>query len=68
VERWQARRWLDFLSRAIKDDDQYVAFLRGINVGGDHLIRMNTLQRMFASLGLAEVQTCSQSGNVIFEA
>jgi len=47
---------------------QYVAFLRGINVGGKHLVRMDALRALFASLGLQNVSTYIQSGNVIFEA
>lgn len=46
---------------------KYVAFLRGINVGGHAIIKMNELRRMFESLGLAGVETYIQSGNVIFE-
>src|SRR3984893_8191153 len=46
---------------------KYVALLRGINVGGNKLIRMAELKRIFASLGLKNVQTYIQSGNVLFE-
>jgi uncharacterized protein (DUF1697 family) len=46
---------------------QYVAFLRGINVGGKHLVKMDALRSVFASLGCKNVQTFIQSGNVIFE-
>ena len=46
---------------------KYVAFLRGINVGGNHLVRMDQLKQLFGSLGLMDVQTYIQSGNVIFE-
>ena len=45
---------------------QYVAFLRAINVGG-HTIKMETLRRHFEALGLAQVETFINSGNVIFE-
>ncbi len=47
---------------------KYVAFLRAINVGGHGLIKMTDLKRMFESVGLENVQTYIQSGNVIFEA
>jgi uncharacterized protein (DUF1697 family) len=47
--------------------NKYVAFLRGVNVGGSTVIKMADLKRMFESLGLQNVQTYIQSGNVIFE-
>jgi uncharacterized protein (DUF1697 family) len=46
---------------------KYVALLRGINVGGNKLIKMADLSRIFASLGLKNVKTYIQSGNVLFE-
>jgi uncharacterized protein (DUF1697 family) len=46
--------------------DNYVAFLRGINVGGKNLIRMADLKIRFEALGLEAVRTYIQSGNVIF--
>lgn len=46
---------------------KYVAFLRAINVGGTTLIKMSDLKKMFESLGLQNVQTYIQTGNVIFE-
>lgn len=45
----------------------YIAFLRGINVGGKNVIKMADLKRAFESLGLNRVQTYIQSGNVLFE-
>ncbi len=46
---------------------KYIAFLRAINVGGNAIIKMADLKRMFESAGLENVQTYIQSGNVIFE-
>jgi uncharacterized protein (DUF1697 family) len=46
---------------------KYVAFLRGINVGGHAIVKMADLKLLFESLGLENVQTFIQSGNVIFE-
>ena len=46
---------------------EYVAFLRGINVGGKKLIKMEALRRVIESLGFKNVRTFIQSGNVIFE-
>jgi uncharacterized protein (DUF1697 family) len=47
---------------------QYVALLRGINVGGNNLIKMPELRRCFEELGFDDVATYIQSGNVLFEA
>lgn len=47
--------------------NKYVAFLRAINVGGNTIIKMTDLKQIFESLGLENVQTYIQSGNVIFE-
>jgi uncharacterized protein (DUF1697 family) len=46
----------------------YVAFLRGINVGGNTLISMEDLKKALASLGFANIRTVLASGNVVFEA
>jgi uncharacterized protein (DUF1697 family) len=46
---------------------KYVAFLRGINVGGK-TIKMDKLKGLFESLGFKNVKTILNSGNVIFEA
>ena len=43
-----------------------VALLRGINVGGRARVPMGELRDVFESLGLADVQTYVQSGNVVF--
>jgi uncharacterized protein (DUF1697 family) len=47
-------------------DITYVAILRGINVSGQKIIRMDDLQRLFGSFGFRNVSTYIQSGNVIF--
>jgi uncharacterized protein (DUF1697 family) len=44
-----------------------IAFLRGINVGGHHMIKMDELRKLLVSLKLKDPQTYLQSGNVIFE-
>lgn len=45
---------------------QYVALLRGINVGGKNLIEMAALKACFESQGFRAVTTYIQSGNVLF--
>ena len=44
---------------------RYVAFLRGINVGG-HRVKMDRLRSLFEELGLVDVSTFIASGNMIF--
>ena len=45
----------------------YIAFLRGINVGGHHKITMLDLKKMFEEMGMSDVQTVLASGNVLFK-
>lgn len=45
---------------------QYLALLRGINVGGNNVIRMADLKECFEKAGFSDVKTYIQSGNVIF--
>ncbi len=46
---------------------KYVALLRGINVGGKNLLKMDALRSAFEAAGLKNVRTFQQAGNVIFE-
>ncbi len=45
---------------------RFVAFLRGINVGG-HTAKKETLQQAFKELGFSNVETFKQSGNIVFD-
>ncbi len=45
---------------------KFVAFVRGINVGGK-TVKMAELKKMFESLGFGDVSTYKASGNVIFD-
>ena len=45
----------------------YVSLLRGINVGGQKKIKTEELLALYDSLGLKNVRTYVQSGNVIFD-
>ena len=45
-----------------------VSLLRGVNVGGHNKIKMEALRGLYETLGLKEVATFIQSGNVIFRA
>lgn len=44
---------------------KYVAFLRGINVGGRNSIKMQELRDVLSADGFSEVSTYLQSGNVL---
>lgn len=44
----------------------YVALLRGINVGGNNIIKMVDLKTCFEKMGFLDVRTYIQSGNVVF--
>lgn len=46
---------------------KYVALLRGINVTGKNMIAMNELRALAESMGLLQVRTYIQSGNLLFE-
>ncbi len=45
----------------------YISILRGINVSGQKLIKMKSLQEMYVGLDFRNVRTYIQSGNVVFE-
>jgi uncharacterized protein (DUF1697 family) len=47
---------------------RYIALLRGINVGGNTMIKMPELRSMFESLGFENVVTYINSGNLAFDA
>jgi uncharacterized protein (DUF1697 family) len=44
----------------------YVSMLRAVNVGGTSRIKSEALQRVYESLGFADVRALLQSGNVLF--
>lgn len=48
--------------------EAYISILRGINVSGQKLIKMDALKRMYESLGFTNVKHYVQSGNIIFSA
>ena len=45
---------------------QYIALLRGINVGGHNKVKMAQLKLLCESIGFAGVSTYIQTGNVLF--
>lgn len=44
----------------------YIALLRGINVGGKNKIAMPELKKMFEEIGYQNVVTYINSGNIVF--
>ena len=46
----------------------YLALLRGINVGGNNIIKMKDLKECFESMKFSDVRTYIQSGNAVFGA
>ena len=44
----------------------YVSMLRAVNVGGTSRIKMDALRAVYESIGLKDVRTLLQSGNVVF--
>ena len=47
---------------------RYVALLRGINVGGGNMMKMDDLKAAFAGLGFENVVSYINSGNLAFDA
>lgn len=46
---------------------QFIAFLKGINVGGKNILKMTDLTNLLTSNNFHNVKTYIQSGNIIFE-
>lgn len=46
----------------------YISLLRGINVSGKNLIKMDQLKKLYEGIGIQNVKTYVQSGNVVFNA
>jgi len=47
--------------------ETYISIIRGINVGGKNLIKMDSLRELYGNLGLKNINTFIQSGNVVFQ-
>ncbi|MBC8266605.1 MAG: DUF1697 domain-containing protein [Flavobacteriales bacterium] len=46
---------------------KYIALLRGINVSGQKIIKMADLRVLLSDIGLSNVSTYIQTGNIFFE-
>lgn len=56
----------DTILTMAKRQSRYLALLRGINVGGNNVIAMDSLRQCFEDLGCNNVRTYIQSGNILF--
>lgn len=45
----------------------YIALLRGINVGGHNIVKMKDLRDLFQRMGLKNMKTYIQTGNIVFQ-
>lgn len=45
----------------------YISFLRGINVGGSKVIKMDDLKQTYSELGFTNIKSYIQSGNIVFK-
>lgn len=45
---------------------QYIALLRGVNISGKNKVTMSILKEELEKIGLEEVKTYLNSGNIIF--
>ncbi len=43
----------------------YILLFRGINVGGNKIVKMELLRKALTDAGFGDVQTYIQSGNVV---
>ena len=48
--------------------DGFIALYRGINVGGNNPVKMESLRAMHEAIGHSEVTSYVQSGNIVFSA
>lgn len=51
----------------MNNKNTYIVLLRGVNVGGHNKVPMAELRILLADIGLEDVKTYIQSGNVIFQ-
>jgi uncharacterized protein (DUF1697 family) len=51
----------------MKETKTYIALIRGVNVSGKNMMKMPALVKTFESVGLKDVSTYLQSGNVLFK-
>ncbi|MDR1653547.1 MAG: DUF1697 domain-containing protein, partial [Prevotellaceae bacterium] len=64
--KWHAELNMNHLANETGSATEYLVLLRGINVGGNNIIKMGDLKTLFVEMGFTNVITYIQSGNVIF--
>lgn len=64
----KSRVWSKMNLMEAKPQGTYIAFLRGINVGGHHKLPMSELKKEMKHLGFEKIVTILNSGNLIFTA
>ena len=47
-------------------DQSFICLIRGVNVGGNKLLKMDALRALCDAIGLKDAKTYLQSGNVVF--
>ncbi|HTL17038.1 MAG TPA: DUF1697 domain-containing protein [Patescibacteria group bacterium] len=68
IRRLETTSRLSWPDHLLMNTKAYVAFLRGVNVGGNTVIKMSQLKEVFEKLGFSKVVPVLASGNVVFEA
>lgn len=65
--RGRSHELVQFPGEILATAQSFVSLLRGINVGGKNIVKMEKLRSLCESLGLENPRTYLQSGNVVFE-
>jgi uncharacterized protein (DUF1697 family) len=67
LNEYRIGKIIDLPVEEIHQAMKYIALLRGINVGGNNIIKMADLVKTVEKCGFTNVKTYIQSGNVLFE-
>ncbi|WP_255449755.1 DUF1697 domain-containing protein [Seonamhaeicola sediminis] len=58
---------MEFFNYSVNQMDTYIGLFRGVNVSGQKKMSMAKLREALSKIGLKNVQTYIQSGNIIFQ-
>ena len=47
--------------------NSYISLLKGVNVGGNRKLNMKEVKSAYETIGLKDVKTVLQSGNILFK-
>ncbi len=67
IEKFKFKGQVTILKKILIIMNTYISILRGINVGGNRIIKMDALRRLYEDLGYTNIRTYIQSGNVVFQ-